>query len=157
LAYDWRSRAFIALSVIGIAVAIYHAYGELTYAVGGLGSCSLSKSISCAGVFASGYTTFPPAGSIPGLSKGIEFWVYGVVWFPVCLIVGLWALRRYGGLKRSVMVPFLMVGNIFTLYPWDIEIRILGGVYCIVCVSLYCLNYLMTFVALTSTPDPSKS
>ena len=155
MVYDWRSRAFIALSVMGIAVAIYHAYGELTYTAGGLGACSLSKAISCAGVFGSGYTTFPPANSIPGLHAGIEFWVYGVVWFPVCLIVGLWAIRRYGSPSRSVIVPFLMIGNIFTLYPWDIEIRILDGVYCPVCVSLYCLNYLMTFIAFTSKPDSS--
>jgi uncharacterized membrane protein len=150
LAIDWRSRAFIALSVMGIAVAVYHAYGEVTYT---LRSCSISHAISCASVFASGYTTFPPAGSIPGLHNGIEFWVYGVVWFPVCLLVGLWAIRRYGSPYRSVMVPFLMVGNIFTLYPWDIEIKILGGIYCPVCISLYVINYVMTFVALVSTSD----
>jgi uncharacterized membrane protein len=147
LDYDWRSRAFIALSVMGIAVAVYHAYGELTFT---LNACSLSKALNCDTVFASGYTTFPPAGSIPGLGKGIEFWVYGVVWFPVCLIVGLWAIRKYGNPRGSVLVPFLMIGNIFTLYPWDIEIKILGGVYCPVCVSLYFINYIMTFVALAS-------
>ena len=46
-----------------------------------------------------------------------------------------------------------MVGNIFTLYPWDIEIRLLGGVYCVVCISLYCFNYIMTFVAFMSKSD----
>jgi uncharacterized membrane protein len=137
LAYDWRSRAFIALSVMGIAVAVYHAYGEITYT---LSSCSFNRTFSCTSVFASGYTTV----------LGIEFWVYGVVWFPVCLLVGLWAIRKYGSPIRSVTVPFLMIGNIFTLYPWDIEIRLLGGVYCLVCVSLYCINYAMTFVALAS-------
>jgi uncharacterized membrane protein len=147
LAYDWRSRAFIALSVMGIAVAVYHAYGELTYT---LSSCYISAKFNCGTVFGSGYTTFPPAGSIPGLHDGISFWVYGVVWFPLCLIVGLWAIRKYGNPRGSVLVPFLMVGNIFTLYPWDIEIRILGGVYCPVCVSLYVINYVMTFVALAS-------
>ena len=147
MAYDWRSRAFIALSVMGIAVAVYHAYGELTYT---LSSCYISSRINCGSVFASGYTTFPPAGSIPGIHEGISFWVYGVVWFPLCLIVGLWAIRKYGNPRGSVLVPFLMVGNIFTLYPWDIEIRILGGVYCPVCVSLYCINYIMTSVALMS-------
>lgn len=152
MAYDWRSRAFIALSVMGIAVAIYHGYGELTYS---LRSCSINHTFSCQAVFASGYTTFPPAGSIPGLGKGIEFWVYGVVWFPLCLVVGLWAIRRYGGPKGSVLVPFLLIGDIFTLYPWDIEIRLLGGVYCLVCISLYCLNYILTFVAFVSKPEES--
>jgi disulfide bond formation protein DsbB len=150
LAYDWRSKAFIALSVMGIGIAIYHAYGEITFS---LNSCSLSAALSCKTVFSSGYTTFPPAGSIPGLSKGIDFWIYGVVWFPLCLAVGLWSLKKYGGPKASVVVPFLMVGNIFTLYPWDIEIRILGGVYCPVCVSMYFVNYILTFVALSYRPS----
>jgi uncharacterized membrane protein len=137
LAYNWQSKAFIALSVMGIAVAVYHGYGELTYT---LGACSINHTFSCQSVFASGYTTV----------FGIEFWVYGVAWFPVCLLVGMWAIRKYGSPVRSIMVPFLMIGNIFTLYPWDIEIRLLGGVYCLVCVSMYCINYLMTFVALTA-------
>jgi uncharacterized membrane protein len=137
LAYDWRSRAFIALSVMGIAVAFYHAYGEITYS---LNSCSLSSVLNCRTVFGSGYTRV----------LGVQFWVYGVVWFPVCLIVGIWAIRKYGTPLGSILVPFLMVGNIFTLYPWDIEIRLLGGVYCLVCVSMYVINYVLTFVALAS-------
>lgn len=128
---------------MGIADAVYHAYGELTYA---LGSCSINQKFSCALVFGSGYTKF----------LGIQFWVYGVVWFPVCLLVGLWAIHRYGNPRRSVLVPFLMIGNIFTLYPWDIEIRILGGVYCLVCISLYLINYLLTGVAILSKPIEAK-
>ena len=145
MAYDRRSRTFIALSVMGIAVAIYHGYGELTYTVNHLGSCSFGQTFNCGSVFASGFTSF----------LGVSFWVYGVVWFPVCLVVGLWAIRRYGTPYGSVLVPFLMVGNIFTLYPWDIEISILHGVYCLVCVSLYVINYLLTFVALMSRSHDS--
>ena len=104
---------------MGVAVAVYHAYGEITFS---LSSCSLASFLSCKTVFSSGYTTFPPAGTLSFLPQGIEFWVYGVVWFPLCLALGLWGIRRYGGPKASVFVPFLMVGNIFTLYPWDIEI-----------------------------------
>src|SRR5450759_1757751 len=117
MAYDWRSRVFIALSVMGIAVAIYHAYGELTFT---LTSCTISNIYSCTAVFQSGYTTV----------LGVSFWVYGVVWFPLCIVVGLFAIRRYGSPLGSVMAPFLMIGNIFTLYPWYIEINLLGGVYC---------------------------
>ena len=135
--YDLRSRAFIALSVMGIADAAYHAYGELTYS---LTSCSFSNKFSCALVFGSPYTKV----------LGIQFWVYGVVWFPVCLLVGLWAIRRYGSPLGSVLAPFLMIGNIFTIYPWYIEINLLGGDYCLVCISLYIINYVMTFVALAS-------
>jgi uncharacterized membrane protein len=45
-----------------------------------------------------------------------------------------------------------MIGNIFTLYPWFIEIKILGGVFCPVCVSMYAINYILTFVSLSSRP-----
>lgn len=149
---DSRARSFIALSVMGIPVAIYHAYDEITFT---FNSCQISQAFSCGGVFASGLTSFPPAGSIPGLQNGISFWVYGVVWFPLCVILGLWTIRRHGVPSRNVLVPFLMVGNIFTLYPWDIEIRILGGVYCPVCISMYIINYILTFVALAS-PSPDE-
>jgi len=150
LTYDRRSRSFIALSVMGIAVAFYHAYGELTYTTNHLSSCSFSDMFNCGTVFGSGYTSFPPAGVIPGLPDGISFWVYGVVWFPLCVVVGLRTIRRHGSPIGSVLVPFLMVGNIFTLYPLDIEIVILGGKYCVVCVSMYVINYILTFVALAS-------
>ena len=140
LAYDRRSRAFIALSVMGIAVALAHGYDELTYT---FAYCTLSKALSCASVFASGYTTFPPG-------NGIDFWVYGVVWFPVCLILGLWVIRTHGTTLGSTLVPFLMIGNIFTLYPWYIEIRLLNGIYCPVCISLYLINYVMTAIAASS-------
>jgi uncharacterized membrane protein len=137
LTYDWRSRAFIALSVMGIADAVYHAYGEITFS---LSTCSFNKLFSCKAVFASGYTQV----------LGVEFWVYGVVWFPLVLAAGIWAIRKYGTPLGSTLVPLLMIGNIFTLYPWDIEIRLLHGTYCLVCVSLYCINYILTFVALAS-------
>jgi len=138
LAYDWRSKAFIALCVIGIAVAFYHAYGEITFS---LNSCSLNTAFSCKAVFASGYTSF----------LGVDFWIYGVIWFPLCLALGLWVIGKYGSTKRSVIVPFLMIGNIWTLIPWNIEIKILAGTYCPVCISLYCINYVMTFVALSAS------
>ncbi len=125
---------------MGIADAVYHAYGELTCA---LGSCSINKNISCALVFGSGYTKF----------LGLQFWVYGVVWFPVVLALGLWTIRKYGAPNRTLLVPFLMIGNIFTLYPWDIEINILGGEYCLVCISLYVINYILTAVAFVSQPN----
>ena len=156
MTYDWRSKLFIALSVMGIAVAFYHAYGELTYTTSHLSSCSFSNVLNCGTVFGSGYTTFPPADSIPGF-PGISFWVYGVVWFPLCLLVGLRATRKYGTPTGAILLPFLMVGNIFTIYPWDIEIVILQGTYCVVCVSMYVINYILTVVALTSKYDePSE-
>jgi uncharacterized membrane protein len=137
LTYDWRSRSFIALSVMGIAIAFYHAYGEITFS---LSSCYLNSFLNCQYVFGSGYTRF----------LGVQFWVYGVIWFPLCLVVGLWAIREYGMPLASTVAPFLMIGNIFTLYPWFIEIKLLNGHYCPVCITLYVVNYLLTFVALMS-------
>jgi uncharacterized membrane protein len=144
----------MALSVMGIADALYHAYGELTFT---LNSCNLSATLSCTSVFNSGYTTFPPAGMVPGLPVGISFWVYGVVWFPLCLVYGVWVIRRHVSPAGSVMAPFLMIGNIFTLYPWFIEIRLLNGHYCPVCISLYVINYVLTFVALASRSRSSEN
>jgi len=137
LAYDWRSRTFIALAVMGIAVSFYHAYGEITYS---FNACNLNRFLSCGAVFGSGYTTV----------LGVDFWVYGVVWFPACVLVGLWAIRKYGTPLGSVVAPFLMIGNIFTIYPWYIEFKLLGGVFCPVCITLYTINYLLTFVSLAS-------
>jgi uncharacterized membrane protein len=37
----------------------------------------------------------------------------------------------------------LMVGNIFTLYLWYLELVVIGAL-CPVCIGLYTLNYLMT-------------
>ena len=122
---------------MGIADALYHAYGEITFT---LSSCSLSATFSCQSVFNSGYTTV----------LGVSFWVYGVVWFPLCLVLGLWVIRRYGSPVGSILVPFLMIGNIFNIYPWFIEISLLNGHYCPVCISLYAINYTLTVVALVS-------
>jgi uncharacterized membrane protein len=139
---------------MGIAVAFNHAYDEITFT---FNSCNLSPSLSCGTVIGSGYTTFPPPGVVPGLHDGISFWVYGIIWFPLCLLLGLWAIRKHGSPIGSVLAPFLMVGNIFTLYPWYIEIRLLGGEYCPICVSMYVINYILTFVALASKSDePSE-
>jgi uncharacterized membrane protein len=122
---------------MGIAIAFYHAYDEITFT---FGACYISPGLNCGTVLGSGYTTF----------LNVQFWVYGVVWFPVCLLVGLWVIRRHGSPLGSILVPFLMIGNIFTLVPWNIEIRILGGEYCPVCITMYVVNYLLTFIALTS-------
>ncbi len=143
MAYDVRSRAFIALAVSGIGVAVYHAYDEINFA---FNSCNLSNVFSCQAVFGRGYDKV----------LGVNFWVYGVVWFPLVLLVGIWAVNRYGTPLGSVVAPFLMIGNIFTIYPWYIEIKLLNGTYCPVCISLYVINYVLTFVALASTSSGAE-
>ena len=139
---DRLSKAFLALAIIGIADALYHAYGEITAYSTPLGnSCTINSIWSCSKVFLSGYTKFPPG------AYGISLWVYGVVWFPLMLVLGYWFVRKYGSLRGEIMVPVLMVGNIFTLYLWYLELGVIHAL-CPVCISLYTLNYLMTAVCI---------
>jgi uncharacterized membrane protein len=136
---DKLSKAFLILAAVGIPDAVYHAYGEITaYSAPGT-SCHITNAISCITVFQSGYTKF----------LGLSLWVYGVVWFPLMLILGYWFIKKRGALRIDVMIPLLMVGNIFTLYLWYLEIAVIHA-YCPVCISLYTLNYLMTVVCLIS-------
>jgi uncharacterized membrane protein len=138
---DKLTKAFLGLAAIGIPDAIYHAYGEITAYSTPLGNeCNINNVLSCSRVFESGYTTF----------LGISLWVYGVVWFPFILLLGYWFVRKGGSLRGEVPVPVLMVGNIFTLYLWYLELVKIGAL-CPVCISMYCLNYLMTAIALVMT------
>ena len=73
-------------------------------------------------------------------------WVYGVVWFPLMLVLGLWFTRGGKSIRGEVLVPILMLGNIFTIYLWYLELGVIHAI-CPVCVSLYALNYLMTALA----------
>jgi len=139
---DRLSKAFLALAAVGILDALYHAYGEITAYSTPLGNaCNINSVWSCSEVFLSGYTKFPPG------SDGISLWVYGVVWFPLMLVLGYWFVRKYGSLRGEIMVPVLMVGNIFTLYLWYLELGVIHAL-CPVCISLYTLNYLMTAVCI---------
>jgi len=65
------------------------------------------------------------------------------------LVLGYRFTRRGGSLRAEVMVPLLMVGNLFTIYLWYLELVKIHAL-CPVCISLYTLNYLMTAIALVS-------
>jgi uncharacterized membrane protein len=138
---DKLTKVFLALAAVGIPDAIYHAYGEITaYSGPGSSECNITHFISCTTVFDSGYTKF----------LGLSLWVYGVVWFPLVLILGYWFVKKQGSLRIEVMVPLLMVGNLFTLYLWYLELVKIGAL-CPVCISMYSLNYLMTAICLVVT------
>jgi len=138
---DRLSKAFIVLAAIGIAVAIYHGYDEVTaYSAPGTGVCDINHVFSCESVFNSGYTKFPPG------AYGVDLYVYGVIWFPLMLLLGIRFARKTGTISGEVMVPVLMVGNLFTLYLWYLEIAVIHA-YCPVCISMYVLNYGMTMLA----------
>ncbi len=134
---DNLSKAYFLVSGVGIAIAIYLAYEYLTL---NFNSCNVSQQFSCGGVFQSGYTSL----------FGIPFFVMGLVWFPLVLAVGLVITR--GGknpLEGEILLPLLMVGNVFTFYLWYLELDVIGIV-CPLCVSLYMVNYALTGLAARS-------
>ncbi len=135
---DKLGKSFVILAAIGIPIAIYHGYDEVTnYSSAVSTVCDISHFLSCTNVFNSGYTKF----------LGVSLYIYGLVWFPLMLGLGLWFERKKGGIDGIVMLPILMAGNIFTLYLWYLELGVIHSI-CPVCVSLYGLNYLMTAVCL---------
>ncbi len=142
---DRLSKAFVTIAAVGIPDALYHAYDELTAYTGpGTGFCNTHLVwwdilVSCGSVFRSGFTRFPPG-------YGLAMWVYGVIWFPLILALGLWFARRNGTINGSLLMPLLMVGNLFTLYLWYLELGVIHAI-CPVCVSMYVLNYVMTALA----------
>jgi uncharacterized membrane protein len=133
---DIFAKVYLIFAAIGIALAIYHAYDEITQ---NFDSCNISSTVSCGGVFESGITSI----------FGVPFYVLGLVWFPLALLLGFFAVKRVYTTTRlnpMILLPFLMVGNLFTLYLWYLELGVIG-IICPVCVSLYVINYALTVLA----------
>ena len=131
------TKGYALLSVLGISIAIFHSYDELTHS---FSSCNVSSSISCGGVFESSHTSI----------FGVPFYALGLVWFPLALFLGIMTVQRIGSngiLNGVILLPFLMIGNIFTIYLWYLELGVIG-IICPVCVSMYVINYAMTALAL---------
>ena len=134
------AKVFIGLSAAGAGVAIYHAYDEITsYTTEVSNACHINRTFNCG-------ATYPYSHLF-----GIPLYVFGIVWFPLLLIVSLLMLPN---LSRRILFPILMVGNLFTLYLWYLDLAIVmpqTGAICPVCVSMYAINYVLTAVALLST------
>jgi uncharacterized membrane protein len=129
------SKLFVALSAIVIVVAIYTAY---EYVTGNSGSCNVNAQINCFDVMHSGHTSL----------FGIPFYVFGLVWFPLLFILGFYLTNGTGlRIRADVLLPLLMVGNIFTLYLWYLELVVIHAI-CPLCLSLYIVNYVLTGLAL---------
>jgi uncharacterized membrane protein len=139
------SAAYLIAAAIGVGVAIYTAYEYITGKFSAV--CSINSSFSCAGVAASGHTSL----------FGIPFWSTGLVWFPLVLVLGL-VTSKFGArpVNTEILLPILMIGNVFTIYLWYLELVVIHIV-CPFCVSLYVVNYFLTgivFVELfKSGPD----
>jgi uncharacterized membrane protein len=131
------TKAYLAISALGIGLAIYTANEYLTQ---NFTTCNINPQVSCGGVFQSGHTSI----------FGIPFYLLGLVWFPLLLVMGLVTTRLgKNPLKAEVLLPVLMVGNIFTAYLWYLEIVVIG-IICPLCVSLYAINYSLTIIILLS-------
>ncbi|MHB1869210.1 MAG: vitamin K epoxide reductase family protein [Nitrososphaerales archaeon] len=133
-------RIFIIVTAIGIALAIYHAYDEIvSYDTSISRACGISPTISCAKVFSYSHPF------------GIPLYPFGLVWFPLILLVALYMRPR---INRMLMLPLLMVGNMFTLYLWFLDIGIVWPAVhavCPVCLSMYFVNYILTGLAIKAS------
>jgi uncharacterized membrane protein len=83
----------------------------------------------------------------------------GLAWFPAVFTIGL-LTSRLGKkpVNSEILLPVLMVGNIFTVYLWYLELAVIH-IICPLCVSLYIVNYALTlivFVPLLKEPDASS-
>jgi uncharacterized membrane protein len=125
------SKAFVILSAVGIGDAILTA---LEYTGDVHSKCYVNSSINCQTVIQSGHTSI----------FGIPFWVAGVVWFPLMLALGLYLTKgATWRLRGDILLPLLLVGDIFTIYLWYLELAVIHAV-CPYCLSLYLINYAMT-------------
>ena len=105
---ETTSRIYSGIAILGILVSSYHAYSETT---GIFTGCNLTVHISCGSVFQYGYTTI----------AGVPSWLLGVVWFPLMLILGLVLWNR----SKSLMIPILLIGDMFTIYLWYIDLGVI--------------------------------
>jgi uncharacterized membrane protein len=115
------SMAFIFLSTVGVAEALYHAWLEDAFTA----NVSLISYSSYASFF------------------GVPYWVFGVVWFPLLLVIALWTTRLGQTHLRKELVIILSVGNVFTAYLWFLDLLIIGT-FTAAYVGLYVTNYALT-------------
>ncbi len=115
------SYAFILLSAAGVAEAFVHAWQENAFTTNWWN------------------VPFAPYASF----YGVPYWIFGVVWFPLLLVVALWstALGRRD-LRRELLI-LLTVGNVFTGYLWYVDL-VLIGTFTAAYVGLYVTNYALT-------------
>lgn len=113
--------AFLFLSAIGVLEAFYHAWSENAFTT----NWSL--------------VNFSPNASF----VGIPYWVFGVVWFPLVLVVGFWTTRYGRAELKGGLLVLLSVGNVFTVYLWFLDLVVIRA-FTAAYVGLYVTNYALT-------------
>ena len=141
------TTAYLVVAAAGIGLAIYITNDYLTQ---NFISCNINLVFNCGGVYQSGHTSL----------FGIPFYVMGLAWFPAVFAIGLLS-GRLGKrpVNSEILLPILMVGNVFTGYLWYLELAVIH-IICPLCVSLYFVNYALTLIVLVPLlrqPDPSGS
>jgi hypothetical protein len=120
----YLSELFIGLSVVGVGGAIYHAWSEKAFTT----NLSLVQYAPLASFF------------------GVPYWVFGLIWYPLILVVGLLGtgLGRRTPLSRN-FIFLLSVGNVFTAYMWYLDIVMVKAYYPEY-IFLYSINYALTLL-----------
>lgn len=129
------TAAYLVVAAAGVGLAIYVAIDYLTL---NFNSCNINQVFNCGGVYQSGHTSL----------FGIPFYEMGLAWFPAIFAIGLLTSRLGKRLVNSeILLPILMVGNVFTTYLWYLELAVIH-IICPLCVSLYVVNYSLTIIVL---------
>ena len=115
--------AFLLLSVVGVGEALYHAWQEKAFTTN---------------IFV---VKFSPYASL----MGVPYWVFGLVWFPLVLILALWTTSMGRNPLTEKMLILLTVGNIFTGYLWYLDLNVVNAI-TPTYVGLYLTNYALTGV-----------
>jgi uncharacterized membrane protein len=138
------SAAYLIVAVAGIGLAIYVTNEYLTQ---NFTSCNINQFLSCGGVYQSGHTSL----------FGIPFYLMGLLWFPAVFVIGLVTSRSAKRpVNSEILLPVLMVGNIFTAYLWYLELAVIH-IICPLCVSLYVVNYALTIIVIVFFLKPDVS
>ena len=115
------SPVFVLLSAVGVAEALYHAWLENAFTT----NYSLVTNVPYSSLY------------------GVPYWVLGVVWYPLVLVVGLWATHLGRANLKTWLLILLSIGNITTVYFWYLDSAIVHA-YDSLYVGLYVTNYALT-------------
>lgn len=115
------SPVFVFLSAVGVFEAFYHAWLENAFTTNWLS------------------VSFAPYASF----FGIPYWVFGVVWFPLVFVAGLWYTRLGRRELEGWLLILLSVGNVFTGYLWFVDLVVMHA-FNPAYIGLYVTNYALT-------------
>jgi len=115
------SKTFLLISAVGVVLAFYHASLEHAFTTN---------------MFAVSYAPYASF-------FGAPYWLLGVVWFPLILLVGAWTTKFSRTEIRNWLLILLTVGNVVTAYFWYLDIIVIRA-FTLVYVALYATNYVLT-------------